>query len=178
MPGIRVADMFQLVGEPGLLETAQDLATELVRRPGLIERSRDEKERRFDPLDGDRSPLDQGRVGLSQGTAFHPGRRLVGIFQRDLHDLGRKVGIVEIGQGQGRESIGSHGLGQPFVEPAAGAGLFAGDRLRGVGWIGLYTPFLLFGYLSAMRLAFGYEKRSAPALDWVKMAPLSIMRSP
>lgn len=46
---------------------------------------------------------------------------------------------------------------------AVGAGLFAGDRLPGLGWIGLYTPFLLFGYLSAMRLAFRYEKRNAPA---------------
>jgi len=46
---------------------------------------------------------------------------------------------------------------------AVGAGLFAGDRLQGVGWIGLYTPFLLFGYLSTMWLAFKYEKRNAPA---------------
>ena len=46
---------------------------------------------------------------------------------------------------------------------AVGVGLFAGDRLPGFGWIGLYTPFLLFGYLGAMWLAFKYEKRNAPA---------------
>jgi cation:H+ antiporter len=44
-----------------------------------------------------------------------------------------------------------------------GVGLFAGDRLPGLGWIGLYTPFILFGYLSAIWLAFKYEKRNAPA---------------
>jgi len=46
---------------------------------------------------------------------------------------------------------------------AVGVGLFAGDRLPGFGWIGLYTPFLLFGYLGTMWLAFKYEKRNAPA---------------
>ncbi|HSA96915.1 MAG TPA: sodium:calcium antiporter [Acidobacteriota bacterium] len=46
---------------------------------------------------------------------------------------------------------------------AVGVGLFAGDRLPGLGWIGLYTPVLLFGYLGAMRLAFRYEKRGAAA---------------
>ena len=44
-----------------------------------------------------------------------------------------------------------------------GAGLFAGDRLPGLGWIGLYTPFILFGYLIAMWLAFKYERRNVPA---------------
>lgn len=46
---------------------------------------------------------------------------------------------------------------------AAGIGLFAGDRLPGLGWIGLYTPLFLIGYLGTMRLAFRYEKRNAPA---------------
>lgn len=46
---------------------------------------------------------------------------------------------------------------------AVGVGLFAGVRLPRLGWIGLYTPFLLFGYLGAMWLAFRYEKRNAPA---------------
>jgi len=44
-----------------------------------------------------------------------------------------------------------------------GAGLVAGDRLPGLGWIGLYTPILLFGYLGAMRMAYRYEKRSGSA---------------
>jgi cation:H+ antiporter len=46
---------------------------------------------------------------------------------------------------------------------AVGAGLFAGDRLPALGWVGLYTPFLLFGYLSAVWVTFKYEKRNAPA---------------
>jgi len=45
---------------------------------------------------------------------------------------------------------------------AVGVGLFAGDRLPGLGWIGLYTPFLLIGYLSAIWLAFKFEKRNPP----------------
>ncbi len=46
---------------------------------------------------------------------------------------------------------------------AVGVGLFAGDRLPGLGWIGLYTPFILFGYLSAIWLAFKFEKRNTSA---------------
>jgi len=45
-----------------------------------------------------------------------------------------------------------------------GVGLFAGSRLPGLGWIGLYSPLLLIGYLGTMRLAFKYEKRNAPAM--------------
>ena len=44
-----------------------------------------------------------------------------------------------------------------------GLGLFAGTRLPGLGWIGLYSPLLLIGYLGTMWLAFRYEKRNAPA---------------
>jgi cation:H+ antiporter len=46
---------------------------------------------------------------------------------------------------------------------AVGVGLYAGDRFPALGWIGLYTPLFLFGYLGAMKLAFRYEKRNAPA---------------
>jgi cation:H+ antiporter len=42
---------------------------------------------------------------------------------------------------------------------SVGIGLFAGDQLPAIGWIGLYTPILLLGYFGAMRLAFKYEKR-------------------
>lgn len=44
---------------------------------------------------------------------------------------------------------------------AAGLGLFLGDRLPSLGWIGLYTPVLLLGYLGGIGLTFRYEKRSA-----------------
>jgi cation:H+ antiporter len=42
---------------------------------------------------------------------------------------------------------------------AAGLGVFLGERLPGIGWIGLYTPLLLFGYLGTMRMAYKFEKR-------------------
>ncbi|OGD28107.1 MAG: hypothetical protein A2V57_00985 [Candidatus Aminicenantes bacterium RBG_19FT_COMBO_65_30] len=42
--------------------------------------------------------------------------------------------------------------------------LFLGGRLPGLGWIGLYTPLLVLGYLGTMRMAFKFEKkRSASA---------------
>jgi len=44
-----------------------------------------------------------------------------------------------------------------------GVGLFLGDRLPGLGWIGLYTPVLIAGYLGGVGLTFRYEKRAAPA---------------
>jgi cation:H+ antiporter len=44
-----------------------------------------------------------------------------------------------------------------------GGGLFLGDRLPALGWIGLYTPILIFGYLGGMGLTFRYEKRATPA---------------
>jgi cation:H+ antiporter len=46
---------------------------------------------------------------------------------------------------------------------AVGAGLLAGDRLPALGWIGLYTPLLLLGYLGAIGVIFKYEKRNPPA---------------
>lgn len=42
---------------------------------------------------------------------------------------------------------------------AVGIGLFAGERLPALGWIGLYTPLLFFGYLGAVRGIVRYEKR-------------------
>ncbi len=45
---------------------------------------------------------------------------------------------------------------------AVGIGLTAGNRLPAFGWIGLYTPLLLFGYLGAVRGIFRYEKRHPP----------------
>ncbi len=41
----------------------------------------------------------------------------------------------------------------------AGLGVFLGERLPGIGWIGLYTPLLLVGYLGTMRMAHKFEKR-------------------
>jgi cation:H+ antiporter len=37
--------------------------------------------------------------------------------------------------------------------------LFLGDRIPSIGWIGLYTPLVMGGYLIAMRLVYFYEKR-------------------
>ncbi len=37
--------------------------------------------------------------------------------------------------------------------------LYLGARLPGLGWIGLYTPLILIGYLATMRMAFKFEKR-------------------
>ena len=37
--------------------------------------------------------------------------------------------------------------------------LFLGDRLPGLGWIGIYTPLIIAGYLGTMRMAFKFEKR-------------------
>ncbi len=44
-----------------------------------------------------------------------------------------------------------------------GTGLLAGDRLPPLGWIGLYTPLIILGYLAAIRGIFKYEKRFPPA---------------
>lgn len=37
--------------------------------------------------------------------------------------------------------------------------LFLGDRLPGLGWVGLYTPLLIIGYMGTMRMAFKFERR-------------------
>lgn len=41
----------------------------------------------------------------------------------------------------------------------AGLGSLAGTRLPSLGWIGIYTPLLIIGYLAAMRLIFLFEQR-------------------
>jgi cation:H+ antiporter len=38
-------------------------------------------------------------------------------------------------------------------------GLFLGDKLPGLGWIGLYTPLIVLGYVGTMRMAFKFEKK-------------------
>lgn len=37
--------------------------------------------------------------------------------------------------------------------------LFLGDRLPGLGWVGISTPLIIAGYLGTMRMAFKFEKR-------------------
>jgi len=37
--------------------------------------------------------------------------------------------------------------------------LYLGGQLPGLGWMGLYTPLIAFGYLRTMRMAFMFEKR-------------------
>jgi cation:H+ antiporter len=41
--------------------------------------------------------------------------------------------------------------------------LFLGGQLPGLGWVGLYTPLILLGYLGTMRMAFKFEKRRSVA---------------
>jgi len=43
--------------------------------------------------------------------------------------------------------------------------LFLGGRLPGLGWIGLYTPLIVLGYLGTMRMAFKFEKKRAPSIS-------------
>jgi cation:H+ antiporter len=50
----------------------------------------------------------------------------------------------------------------------AGLGLLAGPRLPAFGWVGLYTPVLVIGYLASMRLVFRHERhRRAQAVEEV-----------
>jgi len=37
--------------------------------------------------------------------------------------------------------------------------LFLGGQLPGLGWMGLYTPLIIIGYMGTMRMAFKFEKR-------------------
>lgn len=62
------------------------------------------------------------------------------------------------------------GMFLPLIS-AVGLGLFLGDRLPSLGWIGLYTPLILAGYLGAMALAFRYEKRGSPAAGIHEVPP-------
>jgi cation:H+ antiporter len=53
-------------------------------------------------------------------------------------------------------------------------GIFLGDKLPGLGWMGLYTPLIIAGYLGTMRMAFKFEKRRPPVaavLHEVEPAP-------
>jgi len=43
--------------------------------------------------------------------------------------------------------------------------LFLGARLPGLGWVGLYTPLLIVGYLGTMRMAFKFEKKRASSVS-------------
>lgn len=43
--------------------------------------------------------------------------------------------------------------------------LFLGDKLPGLGWIGLYTPLIAWGYLGTMRMAFKFERKRSPSLS-------------
>jgi len=43
--------------------------------------------------------------------------------------------------------------------------LFLGDKLPGLGWIGLYTPLIAWGYMGTMRMAFKFERKRSPSLS-------------
>lgn len=42
--------------------------------------------------------------------------------------------------------------------------LFLGNRLPGLGWVGIYTPLLVLGYLGTMRMAFKFEKKRSQSV--------------
>jgi cation:H+ antiporter len=44
-----------------------------------------------------------------------------------------------------------------------GLSLFLGDRLPGLGWVGIYSPLIIVGYFGTMRMAFKFEKRRSAA---------------
>ncbi len=59
-----------------------------------------------------------------------------------------------------------------FFLSGVSLGLFLGDRLPQIGWVGLTTPFLVLGYLGTMRMAYKFEKRQAAALFGAAGEPL------
>ncbi|MGZ8948794.1 MAG: sodium:calcium antiporter, partial [Candidatus Aminicenantales bacterium] len=61
-----------------------------------------------------------------------------------------------------QENILSAGMSVLFLGGVA-LSLFLGDRLPGLGWVGLYTPLIIAGYLGVMRMAFKFEKRRTAA---------------
>jgi cation:H+ antiporter len=72
-----------------------------------------------------------------------------------LDTLSRKVPLsAKINQA----NILSAGMSALFISGVSTA-LFLGDRLVGLGWMGLYTPVILVGYLATMRMAFKFEKK-------------------
>ncbi len=77
-----------------------------------------------------------------------------------LDTLSRKVPLSSrINQA----NILSAGMSVLFLGGVA-LSLFLGDRLPGLGWVGLYTPLIVLGYLGTMRMAFKFEKKRPPSL--------------
>jgi cation:H+ antiporter len=72
-----------------------------------------------------------------------------------LDTLSRKVPLAsKVNQA----NILSAGLSMLFLS-AVSLSLFLGDQLPGLGWMGLYSPLIVLGYLGAMRMSFKFEKR-------------------
>ncbi len=85
-----------------------------------------------------------------------------------LDALSRKVPLSsKVNQG----NILSAGM-SVFLLCGVSLGLFLGDRLPSVGWIGLTTPFLVVGYLGTLRMAYRFERRQAAALSGATGTPL------
>ncbi len=58
--------------------------------------------------------------------------------------------------------------------------LFLGARLPGLGWVGVYTPLLIVGYLGTMRMVFKFEKKrssSASGRDKERASPGMTLRT-
>jgi cation:H+ antiporter len=78
-----------------------------------------------------------------------------------LDALSRKVPLSsKINQG----NILSAGMSILFLGGVS-IGLIAGDKLPGLGWVGLYTPLIIAGYLGTMRMAFKFEKKRTPVAE-------------
>jgi cation:H+ antiporter len=72
-----------------------------------------------------------------------------------LDTLSRKVPLSsKVNQG----NILSAGMSILFLGGVS-LSLYLGDRLPGLGWVGLYTPLLIIGYMGTMRMAFKFERR-------------------
>ena len=76
-----------------------------------------------------------------------------------LDTLSRKV---PLSSKTSQENILSAGMSVLFLGGVA-LSLFLGNRLPGLGWVGLYTPLIIAGYLGVMRMAFKFEKRRQAA---------------
>jgi cation:H+ antiporter len=97
---------------------------------------------------------------IAAGNIF--GSCVFNVFILGLMDaLSRKVPLSsKINQG----NILSAGMSVLFLSGVA-LSLFVGDKLPGLGWVGLYTPLIIAGYLGTMRMAFKFEKKRTPVAE-------------
>jgi cation:H+ antiporter len=109
------------------------------------------------------SSVSSGLPDIAAGDIF--GSCVFNVFILGLLDiLSRKAPLSSrINQ----RNVLSAGLSVLFLGGVS-VSLFLGDRLPGLGWIGLYTPLIIGGYLGAMRVAFKFERRRPPAAELLR----------